>query len=253
MKTRHKQKNKDSDLSFKISVVITALVFVLITIMSVYFANSSEIFQFKRNPSALIDETKSPTGNAIAILSFGIEKSQGYAMDELLLLEGWNFISLYLDQADYSINETFSAIEGKYQFVMRWNASSQNFDVYSSVSQQNPFNIISNRSSYFIYMLEDEVLSLEGAQFSDMNISLGNQWNTPSYPYVFEANVTEYLDKLGENYSFMMKWDAQEDLFDVYSRLGSENPFETIRKGEGQFIYITSTSENIEYVEEELI
>ena len=75
-----------------------------------------------------------------------------------------------------------------------------------------------------------------------MDVPLEFGWNSPTYPYEFNAEITKYLDKINESYRYLMVWNASSQKFILFSPLAAENELTMISSGQGQFIYITNTS-----------
>ena len=151
------------------------------------------------------------------------------------LKPGWNYISLCANPDNYNISSIFSSVE--FRYVMEWNESTQEFMIYSPRAEVNPFDALNKNKSYFVYVDIIDNLIVSGNDSEDENRSLVEGWNPPSYPYRFTANLTKYLDTINDSYRYIMKWDNILQGFMIYSPRAAVNPFETISKGEGQFIY----------------
>ncbi len=156
------------------------------------------------------------------------------------LEQGWNLISFCTNLTNKSVESALSQINNSYRYLMQWNASSQEFMIYSPLAYSNPFDRFNENLSYFIYFEKNNKTDLycHGNNFGDLNLSLLFGWNTPTYPYEFSTNITKHLSTLGDKYRYVMKWDASSQEFMIYSPLAYSNPFETIFSGEGQFINI---------------
>ncbi len=153
---------------------------------------------------------------------------------------GWNLVSFCANLTNKSIKTALSQISGSYRYILEWNASSQNFMIYSPLSSSNPFTKFNENLSYFIYFEGSNKTNLycQGTNFGNLNLSLLFGWNAPTYPYMFTVNITKYLSTLGGKYRYVMKWNASSQKFMIYSPLSALKPFETILSGEGQFINI---------------
>jgi len=157
------------------------------------------------------------------------------------LVQGWNLISVCANISNTSIQSALSSINSDYRYVMEWNESSQEFMVYSPRSMSPPFSNLNLSKSYFVLYLPNATtaLNFNGTEFNDTNLSLIYGWDTPTYPYIFTGNVTKYLNTMANKYRYMMKWNASNQEFVVYSPRAAVNPFYTIGGGEGQFILIS--------------
>lgn len=156
----------------------------------------------------------------------------------MTLRQGWNLISLCAEPGNRSIQNVLSSIS--YKYVLQWNATSQSFDVFSPNAAGNKFAEFDTNQSYFVYVTSAGAtnLGVQGNEFGDKNISMIYGWNTPTYPYQFAANITKYLDSIVNKYRYLMKWNASQQLFVIYSPKQAEPPFTLIYMGEGQFINV---------------
>lgn len=149
--------------------------------------------------------------------------------------EGWNFFSLCAEPDNNSVDEILKNIS--YRYIMRWNTTRREFDVYSPKSAVNPFDELKNNESYFVLLYSPEDFYINGSENPDMNISLIHGWDAPSWPYLFETNVSKYFNDTA--YRYIMKFNTSSQEFMVYSpRAAPEaRPFSKIFKAEGQFLY----------------
>lgn len=162
------------------------------------------------------------------------------------LATNWNFISLCANPSNKTIGSVMQSISGKYDYILKWNATSQAYDLYSIYASTKPFTSLDVNSSYFIYMTEAyEGFDVGGNASDDMNISLLNEWNSPSWPYEFSTNVSAYLSTI--SWEYLLKWNATTQSYSLYSAYAATKPFTQIFKGEGQFMYINVSSTVLEY------
>ncbi len=146
---------------------------------------------------------------------------------------GWSFFSLCANSTNKSVDSILQNIS--YRYVMRWNTTRMEYDIYSPRAAQNPFNDLGINESYFVLDYDYEMFSVHGPPNPDMNITMVQGWDAPSWPYLFETNVTKYIDS--SKHRYMMKWDTPIQEFLIYSPRAAQNPFKKIFKGEGQFMY----------------
>lgn len=161
------------------------------------------------------------------------------------LQKGWNFISFYLQLPDYNLSKVFSSIDGDYEYVMEWNSSSQEFDVWSKLGKKD-FTIINANKSYFIYMSQARNLSVGGSFFDNKTIVLLSGWEAPDYIYGYSSNITNN-SFYGINFTYMQKWNVSSQEFIVYSHLTQTNPFNEVLASEGYFI--KTEGGNLTYVQ----
>lgn len=161
----------------------------------------------------------------------------------LALLQGWNFVSICSNMTNKTVSEALNEIDGQYRYVMEWNESSQEFLIYSPLAAVQLFNEINENKSYFIYLIPSSTeINPSGNGFENMTIPLIYGWNSPIYPYEEKSNISKYLGTIDSQYRYVMKWNASQQRFIIYSPLAANPEFTEIFKGEGQFIYIENAS-----------
>lgn len=155
--------------------------------------------------------------------------------------QGWNLFSFCSELQNTNLLNIFSSIEGKYRYVMKWNLTKQEFDIYSPRAIEKPFSTLDDNESYFIYALEPIKLDVPGVQAGAETRNLVRGWSTPSYPYRFTTLITNMIIEIQENLRYLMKWNTINQEFDIYSKRAIIKPFYDINIGEGQFIYMENS------------
>jgi hypothetical protein len=165
-----------------------------------------------------------------------------------ILYPGWNFVSFCTALANNTIKAVFSPIDGEYLYVMRWDTTTNLFDIYSVLAVTNPFDTLEVNKSYFIYVTRASAVlfNLTGEMNPDMNISMLYGWNTPGYPYEFNSTINKTTASVRNVLQYVMKWNPFSNLFDIYSVEAVVNPFSDIFVGEGQFLYVHNAT-TLEY------
>lgn len=206
-------------------IVIIAVLFILF--LDLYIFNQTGI---EGRVEGMAVNVTQQTGNVYLIVV-------GACSPELL--QGWNLFSICANVSNKSVEHLLSSLGDDYRFVMEWNESSQDFLIYSPRAATNPFTEFNLSKSYFIYYKPTTgLLALSGSSYDDIDVFASYGWAVPFYPYVFTANVSGYLDDLGNDYRYMMKWNASLQEFKIYSPRAGINPFYTISEGEGQYLYV---------------
>ncbi len=149
------------------------------------------------------------------------------------LQEGWNLISLCSNTTSPNITFVLSGID--FRYVMRWNESGA-FEIFSPLAASNPFTQFEINRSYFVYLnsVSDEISPNSNLNPS-MNITLTQGWSTPSWPYEFSVNFTQYFN--GSVHRYHMKWNATTQEFVIWSPRAAAPPPSIMYVGDGQFIY----------------
>ena len=120
----------------------------------------------------------------------------------------WNLISLCAIPSNKSVNSVFSPVN--YRYIMRWNETSQQFDVYSPRAAENPFTEVEENKSYFIYLEGSQTLfQVSGALYNDTNVSMVQYWNSPIYPYEFPTTIEKQISSV--RYTHTNRQDLWQD------------------------------------------
>ncbi|MBI4153711.1 hypothetical protein HY501_00080 [Candidatus Woesearchaeota archaeon] len=179
-----------------------------------------------------------PVGYAVVNTSFaaGVVTIELKGECTLSLHAGWNLVSFCANRTNTSIQTVLLPIEDEYRYVLLWNESSQSFIVYSPRAAAPLFTEFNFSKSYFVYYLPTETdLGITGTSFDDLNVTLIQGWNTPTYPYGNSRNVSTYLDPTLVR--FLLKWNVSLQEFMTFSPRAATPPFAAIHQGEGQFLY----------------
>jgi len=158
----------------------------------------------------------------------------------------WNFISLCADPYNKSIDSVLAGVD--YRYVMRWNATTQEWEIYSPRASSNPFDSFEMNRSYFIYLNSPDNLTVNGVILNEnMSIGLVQYWNAPSWPYNFTTNISKQAKSVNETLRYEMKWNATTQEWEIYSPKAADNEITTISEGEGKMIYNTNSSATLIY------
>lgn len=161
-------------------------------------------------------------------------------------LLGWNFFSFCAEIQNTSVSNVTAPVAGQYDYILRWNATLQAYELYSIYSGNNPFSNFDLNESYFVHSKSPANLTLAGPSRGNLNLSLWQLWNAPTYPYEFPGNVSIYLATIN-GFKYMLKWDAVSQAYILYSIFSSANPYTQIRTAEGQFIFTNESNATLEY------
>jgi hypothetical protein len=101
-------------------------------------------------------------------------------------------------------------------------------------------------------MNEPSIISIIGTPIGDLNVSVSPEFNALTYPYTFTTNITKYITPIRENVSFVLKWNTSGQEFIVFSPEAQHTDVNNISKGEGQFVFYTSSDGVLRYNKSEL-
>ena len=161
----------------------------------------------------------------------------GACDQQINLTGGWNFISLYVRPGNYSVESVLSPIVGYYEYLQEWDASTQDFKVWSKYGLKQ-FTEFNQNKSYFIYLSTSNLLALNGDCFGNWTINISSGWETPDYVYEYPTNITGAGVNQFANVtlSYMQKWNASNQDFLAYSPSAAVNPFNSVNASEGYLI-----------------
>lgn len=149
------------------------------------------------------------------------------------LTQGWTLISLCANGTNTNITTLLAGLN--YRYVMRWNQSSQGFDIFSPLAANPPFRTMEFNTSYFVNLNEASgTMHLQGNPVGDLDVGLVPGWNGPGYPYDFNTTITRYFNSTDHRY--LMKWNASTQSFLIYSPRAANPAFLKINTGEGQML-----------------
>lgn len=162
----------------------------------------------------------------------------------VIFSEGWNLISFNAEPADKSITNVLAPIDGYYTYILEWNSSSQEFNIWSKTGAKE-FTEFNMNKSYFIFLEQAANVDVTGARFGDFDIILLPGWESPNYPYEYNISISGSTF-YNINFSYIMRWDIPSQEFKIYSVYSSSPEFTEIPAGEGYFIQTEGGT--IEYV-----
>ncbi len=102
--------------------------------------------------------------------------------------EGWQFVSTYLEPTDDDIesvlNDAQYGIEGDYDKVMTYDSKQDEWLTYEAdrPSHFNSLNRLDRRNGYWIHLLNDTTLTVEGEKVLSSQIKLNPGWNMVGFP-----------------------------------------------------------------------
>jgi len=152
----------------------------------------------------------------------------------LSLIDGWNFPSFYVNMTNDSISKVLSSIEGNYEYILEWNSTSQQFNIWSRQGVKE-FKEFSPNKSYFIFLNQPDNISLCGDFYSNYSILLLPGWESPNYIYEYPSNISN-KNFYNVSFYYMLKWNDSRQKFLIYSPESLYPDFRQINPGEGFFI-----------------
>ena len=222
-------------LSDRYTSIIVVLAFMSIALNLIVFADFYMDYRSQLDSDVL----------AVGVLSLEV-LPQGVC--NLKMFSEWNFISLCADPTNKTVEVVASSLEGKFDYILKWNQSSQSYILWSTYASERPFDEFQINSSYFVHVnTSSATFIINGTPTQNLNISLVEKFNSPSWPYEFNQSISNSLASIASNFTYVLKWNASSQSYLLFSVFAAENDFENISVGEGQFINVNTTSEVLEY------
>jgi len=126
------------------------------------------------------------------------------------LKNGWNFITLPLKNSTYGDAEALGGAIPYCTSVIRWDASSQEFDEYDVGSGVGNFSISLGRG-YFVYVTNNTNFTISGDRISSVNITVKKGWNSIGWfnPIpTSQGNIIYSIEENAGNCSATAYWNT---------------------------------------------
>ena len=111
--------------------------------------------------------------------------------------EGWNLISLPLNQTDTSIDKILSSINGKWDYILVYNSTDpDHWKTNATIrpDQLNDLKLLDHKMGFWINITESWVnLTVMGNELTSTSINLYAGWNLVGYPSLTEKNISDAL------------------------------------------------------------
>lgn len=154
------------------------------------------------------------------------------------LKSGWNFITLPLKNSTYGDAEALGSAIPYCTSVIRWDASSQEFDRYDVGSGVGNFSISLGRG-YFVYVTNNTNFTISGDRISSVNITVKKGWNSVGWfnPIpTSQGNIIYSIEENAGNCSVTAYWNTSRARFVTHPKNTDISRFD-VRIG-GYFIYM---------------
>lgn len=115
--------------------------------------------------------------------------------DGIYLRKGWNLISTPLLPYDTNLQEVLKSIEGKYDIVDYYDSwdPTNPWKMFSSYKppELNTLKSVDNKMGFWIHLLNDIVLPVEGSVPTLVEIDLRSGWNLIGYPSLTDRRIDD--------------------------------------------------------------
>ncbi|MBR9705215.1 S8 family serine peptidase [Candidatus Pacearchaeota archaeon] len=167
---------------------------------------------------------------------------------EIPLYAGWNLISIPKIPTDSSISTILEPISGKYDSVYSYDPISKNWLVYrenaSIFDSSNNLGNMYNAKAYWIDMIQDTTLIINGSDQTSYSTSLSQGWNFIGYPYTYEKSIEETFSSLNNKFDIIYTYNNQYKTWNFYSPYESiyDNSINNTVPNKGYWIYLYESS-----------
>ncbi|MBU0628126.1 MAG: hypothetical protein KKC75_02975, partial [Nanoarchaeota archaeon] len=141
----------------------------------------------------------------------------------ITLINGWNLISFPLNLTDKLVSAVLSGIS--YSRIFTYS------ETWKELAGSNSFN---ESRAYWINSSASQILTVNGTEFNQINITLTQGWNFIGYPSLNSSLLNETLI----NYSVVYGYNNSDWLSNVKSRNDSLNTLKQFNPGYGYWIKV---------------
>ncbi|MBN2102325.1 MAG: lamin tail domain-containing protein, partial [Candidatus Aenigmarchaeota archaeon] len=136
---------------------------------------------------------------------------------EIQLYEGWNLISIPLEQSDWSVGAVLESIDGKYDMVKAYDTQTDSWSTYLAefpeLSSLTEMNIA---DGFWVRMTEDGTLTVTGTVPESTERTMYEGWNLIGYPSLTTEDVGTALASIDGQYDMVKAYDTQTDSWSTY-------------------------------------
>jgi len=154
----------------------------------------------------------------------------------ITLNQGWNLISLPLEQSDESIETVLNSIAGKWDCIQTYNPLSPEpwqTNNTNRPDQLNDFSTLNHKMGFWINITEPggTILTISGYDPPSTSINLYAGWNLVGYPSLTNVTVANAL------------WGTSADKVEVFDpaepyRIKEVGPTYMMKPGEGYWVHV---------------
>ncbi|KYK26458.1 MAG: hypothetical protein AYK23_02980 [Candidatus Proteinoplasmatales archaeon SG8-5] len=153
----------------------------------------------------------------------------------ITLDEGWNLVSLPLEQPDESIDQALSSIAGQWDCIRTYNAITGTWESNSTYApnQLNDLSTLNHKQGFWINITEPggTTLTVSGPIPTSTSIDLYAGWNLVGYPSLVNETVANAL--WGTGADTVMVCDTSEPY-----HIREVDPMYLMTPGEGYWVHV---------------
>jgi hypothetical protein len=156
------------------------------------------------------------------------------------LLQGWNMISVPLNQSDTTLGKVLDSIGGNYKSV-QWYDITDLGDLWKHNLVGKPIgndlSEINHKMGIWIYMNLADTLYVQGELSAVTDIQLYTGWNLVGYPSLKTRTVVDALSSIAGKYDAVWSYNASDSSDPWKSELDGD--LTDMSPGSGYWIYVT--------------
>ncbi|MCK4527690.1 hypothetical protein KAW18_09990 [candidate division WOR-3 bacterium] len=158
------------------------------------------------------------------------------------LLEGWNMFGVPLNVSDWTLPAVLSSIEGKYDYVYYYNATTGGMDYYVAAHPEvSTLTELEPLAGYLVDISVADTLQFEAKKFVAPSRDLESGWNMFSVPYgVVDKTLPTVLSSVEGKYDYVYYYNATTGGMDYYVAAHPEvSTLTELEPGAGYLINMT--------------
>ena len=146
------------------------------------------------------------------------------------LSQGWNLISIPLEQENNTFSAILSSIEGNYTDFYTYNNSIW----YSDLDKAEPY------AALWIGMVNDDILEIQGFAPENAVFNLNSGWNLIGYPWLQEKNTSTFFNNILDNLTAVDSYE--NNLWKTFVPLKQNNSLNTLKPGLGYWVKVKNST-----------
>ncbi len=152
---------------------------------------------------------------------------------EVGLEQGWNLVSLPLEPLETSLYSVLRPIRGQYLSLWSYTAQDEPSWKVHTPTALSTFNTLSPEQGFWINLVEDTSLNIEGYEINQTVFNVGSGWNLFSYPSIQSVSASVAFENISGLVS-VFGYDAEKEQWLWYDpEFGDANTLIDIQPGMG--------------------
>jgi len=197
------------------------------------------------NRSGLLSITIAPSDPRIIYIGLGGSggfRGVAYPVEiDYKMGQGWNLISIPCQPPDVKLEKVLQSIAGNYQSVWMYDGVDYRRYATDVPAGFNNLSTIEPGKGYWVYMLNDSILTVSGNQIKDMTIPLRAGWNLVGYNCLVTNPIGKAISLIASSLTLVLGYDGEWSSYmsglESYAADAPINDLEVMEPGKGYWIY----------------